>query len=110
MNDEFLRRGHFQADVVFRGGHYGNVEIPGFKEDFQLIPKENEKFFLERTLDKGKKWREPTMVPKFAHLPPLLKEMLLQEANEKNIELKPDELKLPLIIRQDQFSHTDYQK
>ncbi len=110
MSDEFLRRGHFQADVVFRGGHYGNVEIPGYKEDFQLIPKDDEKFYLDRTLEKGKKWREPTLVPKFTHLPPLLKEMLIQEASEKNIEFKPDELKLPLILKKDIFSHSDYQK
>ena len=53
MSDPFLRRGTFKADVVFRGAHYGNVELPGFKEDFQLIAKEDEKHYLERTLAKG---------------------------------------------------------
>ncbi|RMZ93322.1 Mitochondrial ribosomal S34 [Brachionus plicatilis] len=110
MSDEYLRRGVFKADVVFRGGHYGNMEIPGFKEDFQLIAKEEEKFFLERTLSLGQKWREPTKVSKFVDLPPLLKEMLVQEAKEKNIQFDENELKLPLNIRTNSpFSHATYE-
>ncbi len=83
MNDEYMRRGEFRANVVFRGGHYGNMKIPGYKEDFQLVPKDMEQFYTEKTLEPGKKWREPTVVPRFIDLPPLLKEMLIQEANEK---------------------------
>lgn len=110
MSDQYLRRGFFKADVVFRGGHYGNMEIPGYKEDFQLVPREEEKFFIEKTLPMGQKWREPTKVPKFVELPPLLKEMLIQEAREKNIQFDPDELKLPLNIRdKDIFSHVVYE-
>lgn len=110
MNDEFLRRGVFKANVIFRGGHYGNMEIPGYKEDFQLIPKEEEKFYLEKTLPLGQKWREPTSVPKFVNLPPLLKEMLEQEALEKQISFKPDEIKLPFVVTTDKtFSHSKYE-
>ena len=50
MSDNFLRRGKFKGEVIFRGAHYGNIDLPGFKEDFQLIPKEEEKFYLEKTL------------------------------------------------------------
>ena len=63
MTDEYLRLGKFKADVIFRGGHYGNMEIPGYKEDFQLVPREEEKFFLERTLPAGPKRRPETVVP-----------------------------------------------
>lgn len=110
MSDEYLRRGVFKADVVFRGGHYGNMEIPGFKEDFQLVPKEEEKNFLERTLPVGQKWREPTKVPRFVDLPPLLKEMLIQEAKDKNIQFDEKEFKLPFSVRtNDPFAHATYE-
>lgn len=109
MSDEFLRRGIFKADVIFRGEHYGNMDIPGYKEDFQLIAKHDESYFLEKTLPKGKRWREPTQVPKFVKLPPLLEEMLKQEAIEKNVLFKPDELKLPFNVKTTYpFSHVEY--
>lgn len=100
MSDEYLRLGKFYGDVVFRGVKYGNMLLSGHKEDFQLIPKEEEKFFLEKTLPDGKLWREPTMLPKFTELPPLLKEMLKQEAISKNVAFKIEELKLPLLIKE----------
>lgn len=107
MSDEFLRRGVFKANVIFRGGYYGNMEIPGFKEDFQLIPKEEENIYLEKTLAKGQKWRENRKIPKFTELPPMIKLMLEQEALEKNVELAERELKLPLVVRTgDTFSHS----
>lgn len=106
MSDEYLRRGIFYADVVFRGEKYGNMEIPGYKEDFQLVSKEEERFFLEKTLPEGQRWRAPTKVPKFASLPPLLKEILKQEATEKGIKFNVDELKLPIIVKhKGPFSH-----
>lgn len=107
MSDEYLRRGKFYADVVFRGERYGsNIEIPGYKEDFQLVDREDEKYFLERTLAEGKRWREPTKVSKFRDLPPLLKEMLKQEAIDKKLEFKPEELKLPIVVKQNgSFTH-----
>ena len=111
MSDNFLRNGKFKGKVIFRGAHYGIMDLPGYKEDFQLIPKEEEKFYLEKTLPKGKKWREETLVPKFVDLPPMLKEMLLQEANDKNIKFSLDELKLPFIINDnDPFSHGKYKE
>jgi hypothetical protein len=107
MTDEYLRNGSFHANVVFRGGHYGNMPIPGDKEDFQLVPKEEEKYYLERTLPAGQKWRPPTVVPKFVELPPMLKEMLVEECKEKNVKFSPDELKLPFIINdKNPFSHS----
>ena len=110
MKDPHLRCGHFLADVVFRGAHYGNMELPGSKEDFQLIPKEQEKFYLDRTLPKGQKWRADTVVPKFVELPPLLKEMLIQEAREKGVDFKEEEMKLPYIIKEaSTFSHVKYE-
>ena len=110
MSDPFLRRGTFKADVVFRGAHYGNVELPGYKEDFQLIAKEDEKHYLERTLTKGQKWRAETIVPKFIELPPLLKELLKQEADDKRVKYNVDEIKLPFIINKDGvFSHGKYE-
>ena len=109
MTDEYLRLGNFRADVVFRGGHYGNIELPGWKEDYELVPKEEEKYYLERTLSVGQKWREPTLVPKFKELPPLLKEILLQECEEKNVKYDPNEIKLPFVVKtDDRFSHTNY--
>ena len=111
MSDEYLRRGTFKADVIFRGGIYGNMEIPGYKEDFQLIPLEDEKYFLEKTRPLGQQWREPTKVPKFVDLPPLLKEMIAHEAKEKNIQFEEKELKLPYLVKTDgQFVHVTYEK
>ena len=106
MSDEYLRRGIFHADVIFRGERYGNMQIDGNYEDYQLVAKEDEKYFLERTLAEGQRWREPTKVSKFSALPPLLKEILKQEAVEKGVKFEPDELKLPTIVKQDgRFSH-----
>jgi hypothetical protein len=65
MSDKYLRRGSFRADVIFRGSNYGNMEIPGFKEDFQLVPREKEIFYFDKTLPAGQFWRTPTKVPKF---------------------------------------------
>jgi len=104
-----MRMGEFNAEVVFRGAHYGNMSIPGHKEDFQLVPKYMEEFYKSKTLPKGQKWREPTVVPKFVDLPPLLKEMLVQEAALKKINLNAEELKLPFIVKEDTFSHIKYQ-
>ncbi len=109
MSDEYMRMGEFNAEVVFRGAHYGNMSIPGHKEDFQLVPKHMEEFYKSKTLPKGQKWREPTVVPKFVDLPPLLKEMLVQEAALKKINLNAEELKLPFIVKEDTFSHIKYQ-
>lgn len=110
MNDEYLRRGEFYGKAVFRGSDYGDVPLPGYKEDFQLVPKHMEKFFLEKTLPAGQKWREPTVVPKFTDLPPLMKEMLLQEVTLKKLDIKPEELKLPFIIKEDtKFSNCKYE-
>ncbi len=110
MTDEYLRLGSFKADVVFRGGHYGNMELPSWKEDFQLIPKEEEKYYLERTLPPGQKWREPTKVPKFVDLPPLLKEMLLEECKEKHVKFDQNEIKLPFVVKKDDpFTHNQYE-
>lgn len=110
MSDQYLRLGEFEANVIFRGGQYGTMKIPGWKEDFQLVPKEEEKFYLEKTLPQGQKWREPTTVGKFTDLPPLLKEMLAQEAIDKKIQFKQDELKLPFLVNTaGTFSHTKYE-
>ena len=110
MNDEFLRRGSFRADVIFRGGNYGNMEIPGYKEDFQLVPKDEEKYYLEKTLPNGQQWRAPTKVPRFVDLPPLVKQMLFKEAKEKNIQFDENEIKLPFIVEtKNIFSHSKYE-
>jgi hypothetical protein len=110
MSDEYLRRGSFFADVVFRGGHYGNMEIPGHIEDFQIIAKADEPFYLARTLPAGQKWRPPTKVPRFVDLPPLLKHMLVQEAREKRVAFSPDEIKLPFCVKTDHpFSLVTYE-
>jgi hypothetical protein len=98
MNDEYLRMGNYRADVVFRGAQFGNLPISGWKEDFQLVPKEDEKYYIERTLPKGQMWRKPVVVPKFVELPPLLKQMLISEAGEKEIKFKEEEIKLPFVI------------
>ena len=110
MSDPHLRQGIFKGDVIFRGAHYGNKVLPGFKEDFQLIPREEEKFYFERTLPVGQKWRAATVVPKFVDLPPMLKEILKQEANDKHVKYSIDELKLPFVIDTDgEFSHGKYE-
>jgi hypothetical protein len=110
MSDEYMRRGSFRADVIFRGGHYGNMEIPGFKEDFQLVPKDQEKFYLDKTLPKGQKWRAPTKVPKFIEMPPLLKQILINEAKEKQVSFNENEIKLPNVVKtNDKFSHVTYE-
>ena len=97
MNDEFMRNGKFWANVVFRGESHGHKLFPGFKEDFQLVPKEEEKYFIERTLPQGQSFREPTKVPRFKDLPPLIKDILIKEAIDKDVEFSPDELKLPIV-------------
>ena len=99
MTDEFMKQGNFRAKVIFRGQQYGEMKIPGWKEDFQLIHKEDEKFYLEKTLPVGQPWRPDTILPKFVNLPPLLKELLVQEANDKNIEFKDEEMKLPFLLK-----------
>ena len=110
MTDPYMRLGSFQANVVFRGGQYGNIELPGSAEDFQLVPKEEEKYYVERTLAPGKTWREPTKVNRYVDLPPLLKELIKQECIDKHVPFADDELKLPLIIKtDDRFSHTVYE-
>ena len=110
MSDKYLRLGDFEGNFVFRGAQYGHMKVPGYKEDFQLVPKEEEKFYLEKTLPIGQKWREPTVVSKFIDLPPLLKEMLAQEANEKKINYMPDELKLPFLVNTTgTFSNSKYE-
>ena len=110
MSDEYLRLGEFHADVVFRGGKYGNMPIPGYKEDFQLVPKEMESYFIQNTLPDNKRWREPTVVPKFVDLPPLLREMLMHEANAKEIKCQPEEFKLPFLVKTDNlFSNVKYE-
>ena len=110
MSDKYLRQGDFKANVVFRGSQYGNMQIPGYKEDFQLVPKHLEQYYIEKTLSNGQKWREPTEVPKFIDLPPLLSEMLKQEALLKNIEHNSDEFKLPFVVRKDDaFSNVKYE-
>lgn len=103
MSDKYLRRGIFFANVVFRGAQVGNMEISGFKEDFQLVPKEDEKYYIERTLLLGKYWREPTVVPKFKDLPPLLETILYDEAKTRGLNVKRDELKLPLLVRDNEL-------
>lgn len=111
MSDEYMRKGEFYGNVIFRGANYGNMPVPGYKEDFQLVPKHMEKFYLEKTLPAGEKWRESTVVPKFVDLPPLMKEMLVQEAQHKKIDLKTDELKLPFIVNDTNiFSHIKYEQ
>ena len=105
MSDQYLRKGIFFANVVFRGVQMGNLEISGFKEDFQLVPKEEEKFYLDKTLPKGKSWREPTVVGKFTELPPLLKIMLMNDAKERKLNIKEDDIMLPLVIRNGLFSN-----
>ena len=109
MNDEYLRRGEFFGKVVFRGTDYGNIPLPGYKEDFQLVPKHMEKIYLDKTLSAGQKWREPTVVPKFIDLPPLMKEMLIQEVTTKKLDIKLEELKLPFIVKEDYFSNCKYE-
>jgi len=110
MSDKYMRLGNYEAKVVFRGGQYGTMAIPGWKEDFQLVPKDEEKFYLEKTLPIDQKWREPTVVSKFVEMPPLLKEMLIQECIDKQIKFKPDELKLPLVVETSKlFSHVKYE-
>jgi hypothetical protein len=99
MTDQYLRLGSFQGKVVWRGGDHGIMALDSTIEDYQLIPKEEEKYFLERTLPEGQRWREPTVVPKFIDLPPLLKEMLMAECKDKNVPFTPDEFKLPYVIR-----------
>ena len=78
-----------------------SVDYSTPKEDFQLIAKEDENYFKQRTLSKGQIWREATKIPKFVDLPPLLKEMLIEEAKEKNVNFNPNEFKLPYIVKMD---------
>jgi hypothetical protein len=106
MSDKYLRKGLFYANVVFRGVQMGNIEISGFKEDFQLVPKEEEKFHLEKTLPLGKSWREATVVEKFVELPPLLKIMLMDEAKERRLDINEYDIKLPHVVREGLFSNT----
>ena len=110
MNDQYMRNGSFSGDFIFRGELYNNMYIPGYKEDFQLVSKDEEKYYLEKTLPLGKKRREPTKVPKFVELPPLLKEMLINEAVEKKIQFNKEEIKLPLVVKEDRvISHWVYE-
>ena len=99
MSDQYLRKGIFSAKVIFRGAQMGDLEISGFKEDFQLVAKEDEKFYLEKTLPLGKSWREPTVVDKFIEMPPLLKLLLLDQAKERRLNLKEEDIKLPLVVK-----------
>ena len=103
MSDEFMRLGSFKADVVFRGSRCGNLELPGYKEDFQLVPKDMEKHYLEQTLPGEKKWREPTKVPKFVDLPPMLKQILIQECIDKQVKFDEKELNLPVMLKSKNF-------
>ena len=71
---------------------------------------ENKRHSKKSTLAKGQKWRAATVVPKFVELPPLLKELLKQEADDKRVKYNVDEIKLPFIINKDGvFSHGKYE-
>jgi hypothetical protein len=110
VSDEFMRRGNFRADYVFRGEQIGNIRVNGGKEDYQLVPKEEEQYFLEKTLAYGQKWRKPTIVPKFVDLPPLLKNMLQNEIKEKGLQnFNEDDLKLPYTVLKQKTSNVEQQ-
>jgi hypothetical protein len=110
MSDQYLRKGLFSANVIFRGVQMGNLEISGFKEDFQLVSKEDEKFYLEKTLPLGKSWRDPTVVDKFIEMPPLLKLILLDQAKERKLNIKEEDIKLPLVVRDSLTSNVQVRK
>lgn len=109
MNDKYLRRGIFEADVVFRGKQLGNMPISGSKEDFQLVPKEEEKYFLEKTLELGKTWTDSKKVPRFVELPPLMKQQLASELAQKTLTFTEKDLKMPFSVKQDKFSNIEYE-
>ena len=109
MRDPHLREGNYEADVVFRGGKFGNMAVQGWLEDFQLVAKEDEPLYLAKTLPDGQRWRPPTEVPRFVDLPPMLKEILKQEAIKKRVKFDESELKLPYIVKlNDPFSLVKY--
>jgi hypothetical protein len=106
VNDPYLQANLTKAKVVFRGQQMGEKLIPGHKEDFQLIAKEDEAYYIERTLPENQAWRKPTILPKFVNLPPLLKEILMTEARVKGIKFKESELKLPFIAKRETVGKT----
>lgn len=109
MNDKYLRKGFFEADVVFRGKQLGNMAIIGSKEDYQLVPKEEEKYFLERTMEVGKTWSDTKKVPKFVDLPPLMKKQLAAELSKKTLQFTEKDLKMPYLIKKDKFTNIEYE-
>ncbi len=68
-------------------------------ENFQLVPKEEEQRYFNKTLPLGQKYGETIVVPKFVEFPPLMKYMLVNELKARNIDIAEDEVKLPLLIK-----------
>jgi hypothetical protein len=100
MSDAFLRKGIFHVDMVKENTRVGIEKIRGDCENFQLIPKEEENNYFSKTLPLGQKHGEKMVLPKFIEFPPLMKLMLVNELKDRGIGANPDEVKLPLLIRE----------
>lgn len=67
--------GRVWVEKVFRGRPYGEYELSktAYKNDFKLVPKDEEEFYTSRTLTPEQVEQLKKPLPEFMEFPPLLK-------------------------------------
>lgn len=63
------------VEKVFRGRHYGEYDLSktAYKNDFKLVPRDEEEFYLSRTMKAEELEKLKKSLPEFIQFPPLLK-------------------------------------
>ncbi|XP_046633132.1 28S ribosomal protein S34, mitochondrial-like [Daphnia pulicaria] len=86
LMDEENLFGRVLVEKVFRGKSFGEFDLSktAYKNDFKLIPKDEEEFYLSRTMkaEDVEKLKKP--LPEFIQFPPLLREMISKQEKNPN--------------------------
>ncbi|KAK4022400.1 uncharacterized protein LOC116919017 [Daphnia magna] len=90
LMDEENLFGRVLVEKVFRGRHYGEYDLSktAYKNDFKLVPRDEEEFYLSRTMKAEELEKLKKSLPEFIQFPPLLKEMISKQENNPNPLLK----------------------
>lgn len=111
--DTAINPSHFEADRVFR-----SEKLPGRetirihnRNDWHLVPTEDEEFYKSKTLPGGlKRERHTKKLERFIDAPPMIKQIMkaeLQKMTGKKIDNEC--LKIPLQLKSDYVELTDGQ-
>lgn len=67
--------GRVLVEQVFRGKSYGDFDLSktAYKNDFKLVPKDEEEFYLSQTMKAKDLEKIKKPLPEFVEFPPLLK-------------------------------------